>query len=78
MLLIRKFGVTNENYICFTVDASDLETQRETLTELSYYQLAAKGMDVEVPILVIDDEDDPWLAEKYHGQDVITKLKEMV
>jgi hypothetical protein len=66
-----------------SVDSEDLDEQREVLTELTYYGLALKGMDVEVPILVIDNDDESGSAfsfthETFHGQDVITKLKEIV
>jgi hypothetical protein len=67
----------------FIVDSTELEEQREVLTELCYYQLGDKGKDIVVPILVIDDDEDDkvpisYRYKSYFGEEAITKLKEML
>jgi len=44
---------------------------------MAWYQLVDKGKDGVVPILVIDKNDNNFTAEKYFGQDVIDKLKNL-
>lgn len=63
----------------FIVDDPNLTLQTEALTELSFYELVTKTEEAGVPILVVDKdyENLTYNYEKFFGEDVLSKLKEI-